>query len=180
MCAGDLTCTGGAHLCTWQDAFSCVGEIDRRWLASCGSCVRSHPPVLDALTALRPQDNRPGAAVLGRVLYKLALFDPRIMQGKSAPPKLKICRLVHFPLIAWRGDEPDCLFRRRTARLQRAQRRSNGSDGILVVQGSERAYLGRESGLSAGGSGWFCPAAQLHVARIRLASRIRRVPVSTN
>ena len=32
-----------------------IGVIDRT-LANCGLCVRSHPPVLDALTALGAQD----------------------------------------------------------------------------------------------------------------------------
>ena len=34
--------------------------------------------------------------IVGRVLYKPALFDQRIMQGKYAPEKLKICRFVHL------------------------------------------------------------------------------------
>jgi hypothetical protein len=40
----------------WLAEVTCIGEIDRMQLADYGSCVRSHPPVLDALTALRAQD----------------------------------------------------------------------------------------------------------------------------
>ena len=39
-----LACFGGAPRRTWQDAVTCVGEIDRRAQATPDSCVRLPPP----------------------------------------------------------------------------------------------------------------------------------------
>jgi hypothetical protein len=46
---------GGLHrIC--KDVVICIEEIDRMMFANCGSHVRSHPPVLHALAALRAQE----------------------------------------------------------------------------------------------------------------------------
>ena len=46
-----------------QRGSSCIGENDRTQLENFRLCARSHPPVLDALTALHAQDNRPGSVI---------------------------------------------------------------------------------------------------------------------
>jgi hypothetical protein len=43
-------------MCIRHDVVVCIAKTDRTQLANCGLCVPSHPPDLDALTALRSQD----------------------------------------------------------------------------------------------------------------------------